>query len=270
MVARELEIPYVAAEASFAPKRAGGPWNAGYEATRDAISGAQLIFGINSYNAPCVKPLLGASARYVPMRPFLEDQPRKPMEKETARRDLRLDQDSTWLLVVAMMRDGAKLQSYRLLAEAMALVPNGNWRLLVVGDGPAENQVRELLGGIPVLYAGRKSVAELERCYQAADIFVWPAINEAYGMATLEAARAGLPAVAGNTGGVGDIVCHGETGFLTKPGDAANFAWALQKLLDDPCLRTKMGAAAAARVKSEHSLAAASHLLDRELRKVVV
>jgi glycosyltransferase involved in cell wall biosynthesis len=273
MVARELEIPYVAAEASFAPKRAGGPWQAGHQAAGDAISAARLIFGINSANAPCVLPLLGAGARYVPVPPFLEAAPVPEMAIETARQGLArewdLDEGSVWLLAVAMMRDDAKLKSYSLLGEALSQLPSAGWRLLIVGDGPAAPQVRAALAGTGAVFAGRKSAAELQQYYRAADIFVWPAINEAYGMVLLEAAQAGLPSVAGDSGGVGDIVSHGETGLLAKSGDAPEFAAALQILLDDAGLRAKMGDAAMQRCAREHGLDAASRLLDEELRKVV-
>ena len=273
IVARELDIPYVAAEASFAPKRAGGPWQAGHQATSDAINGARLIFGINSANAPCVLPLLGADARYVPMKPFLDAVPNLAKAPETARRDLArelgLDENGVWLLAVAMMRDDAKLKSYQLLAEALNKLTGAAWRLVIVGDGPAEPQVRALFAGLGAIFTGRKSSAQLDRYFRAADIFVWPAINEAYGMAILEAAQRGLPVVAGDSGGVGDIVRHGETGLLAKSGDAAEFAAGLQKLLDDSALRAKMGGAAAARTLREHGLDAASRVLDNELRKVV-
>ena len=273
MVARELDIPYVAAEASFAPKRAGGPWQLGHQAAGDAISAASLIFGINSANAPCVLPLLRAGARYVPMQPFLEAAPVPDPASETTRRDLarewNLDEGSVWLLAVAMMRDDAKLKSFSLLAEALSQLPGRDWRLLIVGDGPAAAQVHDAFNGTGAVFAGRKSAAELAHYYRAADIFVWPAINEAYGMALLEAAQAGLPSVAGDSGGVGDIVAHGETGLLAKSGDAPEFAAALQILLDDAGLRAKMGEAAKLRAVREHGLDAASRLLDEELRKVV-
>ena len=275
MVARELDIPYVAAEASFAPKRAGGSWQTGHRAAGDAIGAARLIFGINSANAPCVLPLLAAGARYVPMQPFLEaaPDPGPDMAPDIARRGLArewdLDTGSVWLLTVAMMRDDAKLESYSLLAEALSQLPSADWRLLIVGDGPAAPRVREAFNGTGAIFAGRKSAAELEQYYRAADIYVWPAINEAYGMALLEAAQAGLPSVAGDSGGVGDIVAHGETGLLVKSGDAAEFAAALRMLLDDAGLRAKMGRAAKLRAAREHGLDAASRLLDEELRKVV-
>ncbi len=58
----------------------------------------------------------------------------------------------------------------------------------------------------------------------AADLFVWPAINEAFGMALLEAQACGTPVIAGASGGVPAIIADGETGWLSPPGDVAAFA----------------------------------------------
>jgi glycosyltransferase involved in cell wall biosynthesis len=218
-------------------------------------------------------PLLGPGARYVPLKPFLEPTPDFAETRETVRRGLSraldMDENCVWLLAVAMMRDDAKLQSYRLLAEALRKLPSGGWRLLIVGGGPAEAGVRALFSGIDAVFTGQKTPGELDQYYRAADIFVWPAIEEAYGMAILEAAARGLPVVAGDAGGVGDIVRHGETGLLAETGDAREFADAVQNLLDDPGLRAKMGAAARRVTSAEHGLDAAARLLDLELRRVV-
>ncbi len=73
---------------------------------------------------------------------------------------------------------------------------------------------------------------ELPALYAAADLYLWPAINEAYGMAFLEAQAAGLPVVAGRTGGVPAVVADGVTGVLTPIGDATSFADAVARLLD--------------------------------------
>ena len=76
--------------------------------------------------------------------------------------------------------------------------------------------------------------------YAAADAYLWPAVNEAYGMAFLEAQAAGLPVVAGRSGGVPDVI--GETGILTPAGDRAAFAEAVAGLLDDETRRRDLGA----------------------------
>ena len=67
-------------------------------------------------------------------------------------------------------------------------------------------------------------------------------------MAILEAQAAGLPVVAGRSGGVAAVVRDGETGLLTAPGDATAFAQGLRALLSAPEKRHAMGRAAAANV----------------------
>ena len=110
---------------------------------------------------------------------------------------------------------------------------------------------------------------DLAATLAAGDLFVWPAINEAYGMALLEAQAAGLPVLAGASGGVPDIIVDGMTGRLVAPHDAAAFAASLAALLADPALRRRLGAAAAQRAAAEHDIATAAGRLDRMLRGLV-
>jgi glycosyltransferase involved in cell wall biosynthesis len=117
-----------------------------------------------------------------------------------------------------------------------------------------------------VRFAGAVPHADLPALYATADLYLWPAINEAYGMAFLEAQAAGLPVVAGRTGGVPAIVADGATGLLTPVGDAAAFAAAVARLLDSPTERARLGVAAAARVAAHHDERAAAHALAAALR----
>ncbi len=107
--------------------------------------------------------------------------------------------------------------------------------------------------------------AALPGYYAAADLYVWPAVREAYGLAMLEAAAAGLPVVAGREGGVEEVVLDGVTGVLTAPGDPGAFAAAIDRLLAEPERRLAMGEAAVRRVAAEHSLARASATLAAAL-----
>jgi phosphatidylinositol alpha-1,6-mannosyltransferase len=59
----------------------------------------------------------------------------------------------------------------------------------------------------------------------------------------VEASASGLPVVAGNSGGVPDAVRDGETGFLVPPEDPAAVSEAICRLLDDPALAARVGAA---------------------------
>jgi len=66
---------------------------------------------------------------------------------------------------------------------------------------------------------------------------------EGFGLALVEASACGLPVVAGNSGGVPDAVRDGETGFLVPAEDPAAFADAISRLLGDPGLARRVGAA---------------------------
>ena len=77
------------------------------------------------------------------------------------------------------------------------------------------------------------------------DLFVWPAVDEAYGMSLLEAHSQGLPVVAGEAGGVGDIVRHDETGVLTPIADVAAFSHEVFGLSRDTLRLEKMSRRAA-------------------------
>ncbi|MFP4171375.1 MAG: glycosyltransferase family 4 protein [Candidatus Hydrogenedentota bacterium] len=90
---------------------------------------------------------------------------------------------------------------------------------------------------------GWRSHAGIMSLYQEADIVAAPSTwEEPYGLVAVEAMAAGRPVVASAVGGLKGIVRHGETGFLVEPGSSTALALALDRLLDDPALRSRMGA----------------------------
>lgn len=150
------------------------------------------------------------------------------------------------------------------------MLKDSAWRALLVGDGPARPEIEALMApfGERVRFAGAVPHGELPSLYASADLYLWPAINEAYGMAFLEAQAAGLPVVAGRTGGVPAVVADGISGLLTPIGDAAAFAAAVKRLLQAPDERTRLGVAAAARVAAHHDERAAAQALASALATV--
>ncbi|MDJ0950077.1 MAG: glycosyltransferase family 4 protein [Alphaproteobacteria bacterium] len=277
-VSGALGIPYVVAEASHASKRASGPWSVGHEAAAGAIRRANLVLDLNPADRACLLPLLGERRRLVSLKPFLGPEIRSATptkaEKLEIRRDLAdrfgLDTRTPWLLCVAMMRSGDKRASYRILSQCLERLRALPWQLLVVGDGPARAEVMHALAagagnGSRVIYAGAQNESALPAFYLAADLFVWPAVNEAYGMAILEAQAHGLPVVAGRSGGVPHIVREGETGLLAPPDNPAGLSHAIAELLADPERRAAVGAAARRDYAAEHSFARGVATLDSAL-----
>jgi glycosyltransferase involved in cell wall biosynthesis len=250
-----LGIPYVVAEASLAMKRAAGPWAPGHRAVAAALRQAALVIGLNPADRAGVLPFLAGSPCWASLAPFLDTNayavaPRHPAAPPR-------------LITVAMMRVGDKLASYRVLGAALAQLLDRDWTLEVVGGGPARAEVVAALAplGARVRFAGALDETGVAARLADSDLFVWPAINEAYGMALLEAQASGLAVVAGESGGVGGIVADGRTGLLTPPGDAGAFAAALRRLIEDPARCAEFGAAARQKALRDHDLAVAANRL---------
>jgi glycosyltransferase involved in cell wall biosynthesis len=260
IVTRALGVPYALVEASHAPRRAQGPTRLGHRAVECALAAADLVLTVNPRDVAGVKARLRPGAHQVWLPPFIDTRPFD--------RALRAANDLPLLLSVGMMRTRDKLESYRVLAEALGRLKEKAWRALLVGDGPARGEVEAMMApfGERVRFAGAVPHAELPKIYASADLYLWPAINEAYGMAFLEAQAAGLPVVAGRTGGVPAVVADGVTGVLTPIGDAAAFAAATARLLDDAKTRAQLGKAARAHVNARHDERSAARALAAALR----
>ncbi len=277
-VSSALGLGYVVAEASHAPKRADGPWALGHDIVAKALYAADSVLALTKRDMPCVEPLLNGHAKHFYLPPFLDltthggSELRNGVRENTRIRFAqrhKLDAHKLWLLAVAMMRPGDKLESYRLLARGLASLRGDDWQMIIVGDGEARADVESAFSsfgaaseGGRVAVTGEVSESALHDVYAACDVFVWPAINEAYGMALLEAQAAGLPVVAGNEGGVPDVVCDNVTGVLVDPGNPEVFATAVRTMLDNAAKRRKFGTNARRFVRDERSLALASNIVN--------
>ena len=273
IVAAELGIPYVIAEASYAAKRASGPWALGHESSAAAIRQAALLVCPTRDDIAGLRELV-PQERILHLPPFLDLEAYRSAaaarEEHRARlaREHRLDAGVPWIAVVAMMRHGDKLASYQALAATLARVADLPWRLLVVGDGPARAEVRTALESAAqgrAVFLGEVKTRDIAPVYAACDLTVWPAINEAYGMALLEAQAAGLPVVSCALRGVPDVVADGESGILVKDSDFEALAREVRGLLLDRERRQGLGRGAAAFVLRERSLEMAAGRLSRAL-----
>lgn len=276
-VSADLGVPYVIAEASHAPKRADGRWAIGHEAAADAIRHADLVLCRTRHDAVLVEALVFDRQRVVRLPPFLDPTPfRRAAGMREAYRSaiaatFRLDAGVPWITVASMMHPGDKVASYRALAAALASLGDLPWHLIVAGDGPARNDVEAAINAaLPgrASFLGKLVLAELAPVYGASDLYVWPAINQAYGRAMYEAQAAGVAIVSCAPRAIPDSVAEGRTGLRVRPGDAEALAQAVRALLLDPSRRLAMGRAAMAFIDAERSVDAAAARLDRALAQV--
>lgn len=274
-VAAALDIPYLVAEASHAPKRATGSFAFSHAAAEMAIRQAAAIFCLNPADKECLRNITSAT-KLVDLRPFLDidaflgevsERPTRTLARLKLSQQHRLDLNKPWLVVVAMMRPGDKLASYKALAQALKLLSR-EYELLIVGDGPARREVEAAFAFLAerVTWLGQKSVNELPEVYASADLCVWPAINEAFGMALLEAQACGTPVIAGASGGVSAMIVHSQTGWLSAPGDINAFAANINLALSQDL--SPMRLAISAHTKKYHDITTAAQILYQTIAKI--
>lgn len=206
---------------------------------------------------PALRMVLGRAARILPTSPaYLERSPwlRVVRDRCTV---VPLGIDPSPFVGLPRQGDGRTLlfvgrfryyKGLHHLLEAMTLLPEA--RLVLVGGGPLEETLRaqsEALGlSRRVEFATEVSDAELPGFYARADVFVLPACepSEAFGLVLAEAAAAGLACVSTELGtGTSYVNVNEETGLVVPPSDPAALAAACRRLLVDPGLRERLGAA---------------------------
>jgi glycosyltransferase involved in cell wall biosynthesis len=120
-----------------------------------------------------------------------------------------------------------------------------------------------------LVHAGWLTGAELDAAYAVSDVVATPSLCfESFGLLNLEAMRAGRPVVASFWGGPADVVADGVTGYLVNPLQVATLADRLTRILADPGLAARLGAAGRRRAEARFSLQGqldATEALYREL-----
>jgi rhamnosyl/mannosyltransferase len=148
---------------------------------------------------------------------------------------------------------------YKGLHTAIAALKDVPGKLLIVGTGPLENDLRRQANSLGVadrvVWCGRADSNELVGAYHAANAFWFPSTHksEAFGLVQVEAMACGCPVI--NTdipgSGVSWVSLHEQSGLTVKVNDAAGFAAAARRLLDEPGLRERLSAGAVERAKAE-------------------
>jgi len=228
------------------------PWGG---LARWVVEGADVVIVNSRFTSGLLTRLLPGSARRTIVLPMGVDPPRPADAAAVAalRARYRLG-DGPVVLSVARL---VAIKGHDVAIDALPAIAarHPRVRYLVVGAGPERVRLEERAcargQAERVIFAGHVPDADLPAHFTLATLFVQLSRQtgaydgiEGYGLAFLEAASHGLPAVAGDSGGVPEAVRDRETGLLVPPCDARAVADAVTRLLDDAPRRARMGAAA--------------------------
>lgn len=189
---------------------------------------------------------VGFPRQYEVVLPSLDLKRFNSSGREEARRQVRAEfgLPSDAPVVASVMRLAKQKAPEILLGAAVllsALLPQLRW--LIVGGGPQEERVREMverldLGEHVVLAGPRRDVPRL---LKACDIFAMASSWEPFGIAYVEASAVGLPVVGTRVDGAPEAVLHGETGLLVDRRNPTQLATSIARVATDPALAKRLG-----------------------------
>ena len=276
LVGPELGLPYAVvvhgAEVSVPGRLPGGR-----AALRRALQDAALVVACGQFVLDEVRRVAGAHMPAVIVPPGVDVTRFHPLDEE-ARRRVRLAHrlPAEGRLVAAVTRLVPRKGMDVLIAAAALLAPRfPDLVVAVAGTGRDRMRLDRLVAttGAPVHLLGGVRGDDLPGFLASADVFAMPCRNrwrgleqEGFGIVFLEAAACGVPQVAGDSGGAGEAVVHGETGWVVgSPEDPAAVADALAVLLSDDELRTRLGRQSRERAARDFEYGKLAAALDRAL-----
>jgi glycosyltransferase involved in cell wall biosynthesis len=164
----------------------------------------------------------------------------RPLDPETCRSLLGISTQKRVLLFGAHDQKSPRKGADLLIDALRSLPASLKSDTLLLTMGASATAVSEVTG-MTTLDLGFISSDRLKAIvYSAADLFLFPTRQDAFGLVAQESVTCGTPVVSFNVGGVPDIVRPGLTGYLAEPGKGEDFRAGIIKLLEDDALRRRM------------------------------
>ncbi len=157
-------------------------------------------------------------------------------QKKTAKSEKK--KDTILLLSVSRI---TPYKGFHLMIEALQQTKKKNIHLIIAGSQPKQQYIKYIkkIGGTYVTILINPTDQELSRLYQQADIYLCADRYLHFGLTIFEAAQFGKPTIALDLGAARELIQHGKTGYVAN--DLNEFAYYLQKLIEDERLRNKLG-----------------------------
>lgn len=179
---------------------------------------------------------------------------------------LNIKPDEKIILFVGGLDSAHYFKGISILIDAIKKINNSKARLIIVGDGNLRDDYERQVQGLnlqkQIIFTGRIEADELPYYYYLCHIAVLPSTTraEAFGLVLVEAKTFAKPVIGSDLPGVRDVV--GEAGLTAKPGDSADLAEKINKLLVDELLYQKFSQLAAKEVREKYNW-------DRHIEKLL-
>jgi phosphatidylinositol alpha-1,6-mannosyltransferase len=246
------------------------------------LKGASILIAAGRYPAAEARRVTDALPEVVQVPPGVDTvrfTPLVPIERASTRARLGLPPAGPLVLSVSRLVPRKGMDT--LIAAAARLATSGRHPQLTVaiaGQGRDRPRLEHLIRktGAPVRLLGRVPGPDLPGLYACADVFAlccrsrWGGLEqEGFGIVFLEAAAAGVPSVAGDSGGSAEAVIDGETGFVMRdPSDVAAVAGAIERLVSDPALASRQGQAARQRAERDFAYDVLAVRLEQAIGRI--
>jgi glycosyltransferase involved in cell wall biosynthesis len=226
---------------------------------REALVRADLVLAPSTHTADKLVNVQGVSAERIRVLPWPVNAALMRMAERPS--DLTLPARFPKGRVILTVGRWATSEQYKgadKLIEAMPELLRAfrGLQLVAVGSGDDLPRLKGIAERLKVSHAVHflegLSREELAACYAHSEIFALPSTGEGFGIVFLEAMAFGLPVVGVAAGGVTDIVQDGVNGLLVSGGDQPSLTAALQQLLQDATLRSRLGNNGAEMVRQKY------------------
>ncbi|NPV13801.1 glycosyltransferase family 4 protein [candidate division WOR-3 bacterium] len=221
---------------------------------RWAIARASRITANSTYTVQAIQSILNRPVDIVPFGAGLPENLRNPTNQPQSQNEYNI------LFVGRLVeRKGV----HHLIEAAAILKQKLPVKINIVGSGPEMNRLQQLTRQLKledtVLFHGQVSPQQLQHHYQTCSVFVLPAVidskgdTEGLGVVLIEALTYQKPVVASGVGGITDIIINEKTGITVPPGDSAKLAAAIERLLTDRELASRLAAAGYHHIQMNYS-----------------
>ncbi|HBQ97171.1 MAG: glycosyltransferase family 4 protein [Roseofilum sp. Belize BBD 4] len=230
------------------------------------------VIANSRYGKDYLVEFVGVPLEKIMNRPYLVPDTQTLLEQQATIEPASVELKRPVFLCVGLLvpRKGVK----KLLEACHILQKKGysNYSLVLVGDGEQREELESFVNENhlqeQVTWTGWLKYGELGPYFRAADVFIFPTLEDIWGVVLLEAMAFGKAIIASKWAGSSEMVIEGENGYVIDPYEPEKFAQVMMRLIDDPELMEKMGQTSQ-KLMAEHNAEKAGLFLASQVEKVL-